>query len=169
MKKTGVFYGSTTGTTESVARMIANKLGISSGDVYDVSKLTADVAGNYEALILGTSTWGDGELQDDWYDSIKVLKGMDLSGKTVALFGCGDSESYADTFCDGMGILFNELKDSGCRFIGTVPATDYTYSSSVAVTDDGCFVGLAIDDINESDKTEERITAWTETLKAELA
>ena len=52
MKKTGVFYGSTTGTTESVARMIANKLGISSGDVYDVSKLTADVAGNYEALIL---------------------------------------------------------------------------------------------------------------------
>lgn len=169
MKKTGVFYGSTTGTTESVARMIANKLGISSGDVYDVSKLTADVAGSYEALILGTSTWGDGELQDDWYDGIKFLKGMDLSGKTVALFGCGDSESYADTFCDGMGILFNELKDSGCRFIGTVPATDYTYSSSVAVTDDGCFVGLAIDDINESDKTEERITAWTETLKAELA
>lgn len=56
MKKTGVFYGSTTGTTESVARMIANKLGISSGDVYDVSKLTADVAGSYEALILGTST-----------------------------------------------------------------------------------------------------------------
>lgn len=149
--------------------MIANKLGISSSDVYDVSKLTADVAGSYEALILGTSTWGDGELQDDWYDGIKVLKGMDLSGKTVALFGCGDSESYADTFCDGMGILFNELKDSGCRFIGTVPATDYTYSSSVAVTDDGCFVGLAIDDINESDKTEERITAWTETLKAELA
>ncbi|CCY92644.1 flavodoxin [Bacteroides sp. CAG:1076] len=169
MKKTGVFYGSTTGTTESVARMIANKLGISSGDVYDVSKLTADVAGSYEALILGTSTWGDGELQDDWYDGIKVLKGMDLSGKTVALFGCGDSASYSDTFCDGMGILFNELKDSGCRFIGTVPATDYTYSSSVAVTDDGCFVGLAIDDINESDKTEERITAWTETLKAELA
>lgn len=169
MKKTGVFYGSTTGTTESVARMIANKLGISSGDVYDVSKLTADVAGSYEALILGTSTWGDGELQDDWYDGIKVLKGMDLSGKTVALFGCGDSESYADTFCDGMGILFNDLKDSGCRFIGTVPATDYTYSSSVAVTDDECFVGLAIDDINESDKTEERITAWTETLKAELA
>lgn len=168
MKKTGVFYGSTTGTTESVARMIANKLGISSGDVYDVSKLTADVAGSYEALILGTSTWGDGELQDDWYDGIKVLKGMDLSGKTVALFGCGDSASYSDTFCDGMGILFNELKDSGCRFIGTVPATDYTYSSSVAVTD-GCFVGLAIDDINESDKTEERITAWTETLKAELA
>ena len=34
MKKTGVFYGSTTGTTESVARTIAEKLGIPSSDVY---------------------------------------------------------------------------------------------------------------------------------------
>lgn len=168
MKKTGVFYGSTTGTTESVARTIAEKLGIPSSDVYDVSKMTADVAGSYEALILGTSTWGDGELQDDWYDGIKVLKGMDLSGKTVALFGCGDSESYSDTFCDGMGILFEDLKNSGCRFIGAVPDADYTYSSSIAVTDSK-FVGLAIDDINESDKTDERVTAWTEKLKTELA
>lgn len=167
MKKTGVFYGSTTGTTESVARTIAEKLGIPSSDVYDVSKMTADVAGSYEALILGTSTWGDGELQDDWYDGIKVLKGMDLSGKTVALFGCGDSESYSDTFCDGMGILFNDLKNSGCRFIGAVPDADYTYISSIAVTDSN-FVGLAIDDINESDKTDERVTAWTEKLKTEL-
>lgn len=130
--------------------------------------MTADVAGSYEALILGTSTWGDGELQDDWYDGIKVLKGMDLSGKTVALFGCGDSESYSDTFCDGMGILFEDLKNSGCRFIGAVPDADYTYSSSIAVTDRN-FVGLAIDDINESDKTDERVTAWTEKLKTELA
>lgn len=168
MKKTGIFYGSTTGTTESVARLIAEKLGVSPEDVHDVSKLDAALAEGYEALILGTSTWGDGELQDDWYDGIKVLKGMDLSGKTVALFGCGDSESYSDTFCDGMGILFNDLKNNGCRFIGAVPDADYTYSSSIAVTDSN-FVGLAIDDINESDKTDERVTAWTEKLKTELA
>lgn len=168
MKKTGIFYGSTTGTTESVARLIAEKLEVSPEDVHDVSKLDAALAESYEALILGTSTWGDGELQDDWYDGIKVLKGMDLSGKTVALFGCGDSESYSDTFCDGMGILFNDLKNSGCRFIGAVPDADYTYSSSIAVTDSN-FVGLAIDDINESDKTDERVTDWTEKLKTELA
>ena len=56
MKKTGVFYGSTTGTTESVANLIAEKLGIAQADVHDVSKMSADVAGVYEALILGTST-----------------------------------------------------------------------------------------------------------------
>ena len=97
MKKTGVFYGSTTGTTESVANLIAEKLGIASADVHNVSKMNADMVGAYEALILGTSTWGDGELQDDWYDGIKVLKSMDLKDKIIALFGCGDSESYGDT------------------------------------------------------------------------
>lgn len=167
MKKTGVFYGSTTGTTEAVATQIAEKLGIASADVHDVSKMTADMAGAYEALILGTSTWGDGELQDDWYDGIKVLKGMDLKDKVIALFGCGDSESYGDTFCDGMGVLYEDLKDSGCRFVGAVPDSDYAYSSSISVVD-GNFVGLAIDDVNESDKTEARIAAWTDMLKADL-
>lgn len=168
MKKTGIFYGSTTGTTESVARLIAEKLGVSPADVHDVSKLDAALAESYEALILGTSTWGDGELQDDWYDGIKVLKNANLSGKTIALFGCGDSESYSDTFCDGMGILFEDLKDSGCTFVGAVSDSDYTYASSVAVAD-GKFVGLALDDVNESDRTDARVLAWTEMLKADLA
>ena len=168
MKKTGIFYGSTTGTTESVARLIAEKLGVSPADVHDVSKLDAALAESYEALILGTSTWGDGELQDDWYDGIKVLKNANLSGKTIALFGCGDSESYSDTFCDGMGILFEDLKDSGCTFVGAVSDSDYTYASSVAVAD-GKFVGLALDDVNESDRTDARVSTWTEMLKADLA
>lgn len=168
MKKTGIFYGSTTGTTESVARLIAEKLGVSPADVHDVSKLDAALAESYEALILGTSTWGDGELQDDWYDGIKVLKNANLSGKTIALFGCGDSESYSDTFCDGMGILFEDLKDSGCTFVGAVSDSDYTYASSVAVAD-GKFVGLALDDVNESDRTDARVSVWTEMLKADLA
>lgn len=167
MKKTGIIYGSTTGTTENVASLIAGKLGVDASDVHDVSKLTAELAESYEVLVLGTSTWGDGELQDDWYDGIKVLKGIDMADKTIALFGCGDSESYPDTFCDGMGILFEDLKDSGCRFIGAVDASEYTYSSSVAETD-GKFVGLAIDDVNENHRTESRVSAWAEILKAEL-
>ena len=152
MKKTGIFYGSSTGTTEAVANLIASKLGIASADVHDAGKLTADLAGSYDVLILGTSTWGYGELQDDWNDAVETLKKMDLSGKTVALFGCGDSESYSDTFCDGMGILYEDLKDSQCKFIGFVPDTNYTYNSSVSAVD-GHFVGLAIDDVNEGDKT----------------
>ena len=98
---------------------------------------------------------------------VRKLKDLDLSDKVVALFGCGDSESYGDTFCDGMGLLYENLKNSGCRFIGAVPDADYTYGSSVSVID-GNFVGLAIDDVNESEKTEGRISSWTDRLKADL-
>lgn len=168
MKKTGIFYGSTTGTTESVARLIADKLGIAPADVHEVTKLDTALAESYEALILGTSTWGDGELQDDWYDGLKVLQGAHLSGKTVALFGCGDSESYSDTFCDAMGLLYEGLKDSGCTFVGAVDDSSYTYSASVAATD-GLFVGLALDDVNESDRTDDRVSAWAAQLQTALA
>ena len=66
MKKTGVFYGSSTGTCEELANQIAEKLRVSSTDVHSVDKMTADKIKECEVLVLGTSTWGDGELQDDW-------------------------------------------------------------------------------------------------------
>lgn len=168
MKKIGIFYGSSTGTCEDLAGRIADKLGVSSSDVYSADKLTADLVNQYEVLVLGTSTWGDGELQDDWYDGIKVLKAADLSNKLVALFGCGDSDSYGDTYCDGMGIIYEDLKDSGCSFIGNKVSTDgYSFSSSIAVVD-GAFVGLALDEVNQSDESDSRIEAWTTELKSKF-
>lgn len=165
MKKIGIFYGSSTGTCEDLANQIADKMGVGATDVHSADKLTAELAGSYEVLLLGTSTWGDGELQDDWYDAIKVLKGMDLSGKDVALFGCGDAESYGGTFCDGMGILYEDLKDTGCTFLGNrVNPAGYSFFSSVSVVD-GAFIGLALDEVNESDKTAQRIEDWTNELK----
>ena len=168
MKKTGIFYGSSTGTCEDLANQIADKMGVAASDVHSADKLSADLVKEYDLLILGTSTWGDGELQDDWYDGIKVLKSADLSFKSIALFGCGDSESYCDTFCDGLGILYEDLKDSGCSFIGNKVGTDgYSFSSSIAVVN-GAFVGLALDEVNESDKTAERIDNWTAELKKHI-
>ena len=168
MKKTGIFYGSSTGTCEDLANQIADKMGVAASDVHSADKLSADLVKEYDLLILGTSTWGDGELQDDWYDGIKVLKSADLSFKSIALFGCGDSESYCDTLCDGMGILYEDLKDSGCSFIGNKVGTDgYSFSSSIAVVN-GAFVGLALDEVNESDKTAERIDNWTAELKKHI-
>ena len=165
MKKIGIIYGSTTGTCESLANQLAESLGVASGDVHSADKLTDALVSSYDVLILGTSTWGDGELQDDWYDGIKVLKNANLSGKAVALFGCGDSDSYCDTFCDGMGILYEDLKNSGCTFLGNrVSTDDYTFSGSTAVVD-GAFVGLALDEVNESDKTSGRIETWVNELK----
>lgn len=164
MKQTLVVYGSSTGTCQSIAETIGSKLG---AEVVDVANLSDEQVVAAQNLILGTSTWGAGELQDDWYDGVEKLKSLDLSGKTVALFGCGDSESYSDTFCGGMDEIYTALKDKGVNFVGSVSADDYTFDDSAAVVD-GQFVGLALDDVNESDKTEERIDAWIESIKGSL-
>lgn len=165
MNKTLIIYGSSTGTCEDLASRIAEKLGVE--DVIDVAKLEAGKVADYQNLILGTSTWGAGELQDDWYDGLNTLKAEDLNGKTIALFGCGDSESYGDTFCGGMAELYNGLQDKGVKFVGAVSTDGYTFDDSESVVD-GKFVGLALDEVNESDKTDERIDAWVEAIKPEL-
>ena len=164
MNTTIVVYGSSTGTCEAIAEKIAQKLGC---EAIDVQNLTADVVSNNQNLILGTSTWGAGELQDDWYDGLKVLQGADLSGKTIALFGCGDCESYGDTFVGGIGELFNALKTSGASFVGAVDIDGYTFGDSEAVVD-GKFVGLPLDDVNEDDKTDTRIEAWIAAISPNL-
>ena len=164
MNATIVIYGSSTGTCEAIAEKIAQKLGC---EAIDVQKLTADVVNNNQNLILGTSTWGAGELQDDWYDGLKVLQGADLTGKTIALFGCGDCESYGDTFVGGIGELFNALKTTGATFVGAVDVDGYTFGDSEAVVD-GKFVGLPLDDVNEDDKTDARIEAWIAAISPNL-
>ncbi len=164
MNATIVIYGSSTGTCEAIAEKIASKLGCEAVNVQD---LTAEVISNNKNLILGTSTWGAGEVQDDWYDGLKILQGSDLSGKTVAFFGCGDSASYSDTFVGGIGELYNGIKDSGAKFIGSVDTSGYTFDDSEAVID-GRFIGLPLDDINEDDQTDGRIETWVAAIMPDL-
>ncbi|MBQ2674516.1 MAG: flavodoxin FldA [Prevotella sp.] len=164
MSKTIVIFGSSTGTCEAIAEKIGSRLG---AEVLNVQDLTADVVAANDNLILGTSTWGAGELQDDWYDGINVLKSADLSGKTIALFGCGDCESYGDTFVGGIGELYDAIKNSGANFVGAVSTDGYTFDDSAAVVD-GQFVGLPLDDVNEDDKTDGRIDAWIAQISPNL-
>jgi len=164
MKSTIVIYGSSTGSCQSIAETIASKLGV---EAVDVANISDDTIASNDNLILGTSTWGAGEMQDDWYDGVKTLKSAGLAGKTVALFGCGDSESYPDTFCGGMKELFDAAVEAGANVLPGVPTEGYTFDDSEAVDGDK-FVGLALDDVNEDNKTEARIEAWLESIKPSL-
>ncbi|MFV0468383.1 MAG: flavodoxin, partial [Dysgonomonas sp.] len=160
MAKIGIYYGSDTGNTQTVAEQLAKALGVASSSIFDVNKASADFSG-YDVLLFGTSTMGLGDLQDDWDGFLDKVKTADLSGKKVALFGCGDSASYSDTFCDGVGKIYEAIKNAGCEIIGQVSPEGYTYDSSEALVN-GQFVGLLIDEDNESDQTAQRISLWVE-------
>lgn len=156
---TGIFFGSTTGNTESVAQEIAQTLGVDAADIHNVG--TTDVAevANYDTILLGSSTWGCGDLQDDWYDFLDALAALDLSGKRVGLFGCGDSDSYSDTFCGALGQIYDGLQNTGCTFVGAYEPVDYNVTDS-DVCRGGKFVGLAIDESDSEDKNHARLEAW---------
>jgi len=167
MKKTAIFYGSSSGTTEDIAERIAGRLGISSSDIYNVGEASVSDTSAYETLILGSSTWGVGDLQDDWEGFLPKLKKADLSGKSVAIFGTGDASSFGDSFCDAIGIIYKELQGTGCTFVGFVSPEGYSFDDSVALID-GKFVGLPLDEVNEDRETDGRIEKWTEELKEEF-
>ncbi len=167
MNKTCIIFGSSTGTCEELASRIAGKLGVDSSDILEAASISPEQLDGYQNLILGTSTWGAGELQDDWYDGIAVIKKTNLSGKTVAIFGCGDSEGYSDTFCGAMAELYNAAKEAGANVIGSVSTEGYTFDDSDAVID-GKFIGLPLDEVNEDNKTDERIDAWVSEITPNL-
>ncbi len=167
MKKIGVFYGSSSGTTEDVAGLIAKKLGIEASNIYNVGEASVDDVKPYEVLILGSSTWGVGDLQDDWESFLPKLKKTDLTSKTVAIFGTGDASSFGDSFCDAIGTIYKELQGTGCRFCGAVSSDGYSFDDSTAFID-GMFVGLPLDDVNEDNLTDSRIDAWLTQINAEI-
>ncbi len=167
MSNKGIFYGSSTGNTQNAAALIAIGLGVGKSDVFDISNVTPELLMGYDVLIFGSSTWGFGDLQDDWDGFIGKFEKMDLSGKKVAVFGTGDSSSYSDTFCDAVGIIAEAVEKAGAILIGKgTDASDYSFDSSKAVSD-GVFCGLPLDEDNESGKTGERINRWVKQLKSE--
>lgn len=157
-----VIYGSSTGSTEAAAQKIAEALG---ANCVNIARATAEDF-NSPLLILGTPTWGDGELQDDWQSRLSLLQSADLSNTTVALFGLGDQFGFSDTYLDGMGLLYAEVSNKAMKIIGKTSSADYSHSHSKA-EQDGEFCGLALDDVNEPEKTELRIGSWIEQIRLE--
>ena len=149
--KTAIFYGSTTGTTEMVAGKVGELLG---AEVLSATEI--DRVEEYDFVIFATSTWGMGDLQDDWYEALDKLKTKNLSGKKVGLIGIGDQFGFGDTFVDGIGTIYEEIKDMGINLVGKTSSDGYSFSGSKAVVDDE-FVGLVIDENNQSELTDERI------------
>lgn len=157
MAKTGIFYGSSVGNTRFVAEKLAKLL--PNAELNPVEEAGQADIEKYDFLILGTSTWGVGNLQDDFETFVDTLVNSELEGKTIALFGLGDQFTYPDTFCNGMGKLYELIKDKQCKFVGAWPTEEYDFSESLAVVDNK-FVGLALDEDNEPDLSDYRLREW---------
>lgn len=176
MSKTiGLFYGSTTGMTEGIGQNIeeiaaARGITVELHDACYVEDI--EVLAQYERLILGTSTWYYGEHQGDWEDLLdKIPEDQDFSHMTIALYGLGDQEGYAEYYLDAMGMIAEEFSRRGATVIGEWPNDDsYDFEASKALSDDGeMFIGLALDEDCQDELTEERLAKWLDVVLPTLA
>lgn len=160
-----IFYASSTGNTEHVANKIKEKL-----DDFELIDIASDGVSKIKecnTLIIGTPTWGEGDLQDDWEDCFDEIQGMDFSGKTVALFGLGDQDNYYDEFVNAMGTMYETLKENGANIVGFTSIEGYEFEESSAEID-GEFVGLVLDEDNQGELTDSRIDNWINEIKKYL-
>ena len=163
MNKIGLFFGTDTGNTETVAESMVESLKELTGqdivDVYEIYQKKSEDMSAYNYLILGQPTWYDGELQGDWEEFLPELKNIDFTGKKVALFGLGDQYGYASYFCDALGIYADIIEDQGGEIVAFTSVEGYELDYSKAQREDQ-FVGLCLDVDNEDELTEERVDKW---------
>ena len=169
----GLFYGSSTCYTEMAAEKIRDaiqqKLPSITINVHNIADDCISSLNDYEFLILGIPTWDYGELQEDWENHWQALDNIDLTNKQVALFGLGDQIGYPQWFQDALGYLWAKVVNQGASTVGLWPNKGYEFEESKALTDDKkFFLGLALDDENQFDKTDDYVDQWCQQILLEF-
>ena len=192
-----ICYGTNCGATEKTAKLISEEFLRRTVDIeIDTFNLSEDGPPywkNYNFLVLGSPTYYNGHLQDDWSDTVLTTPPNELQNKSVALFGLGDQESFSFTFVDGLGHLANWLlKECHANLTGYWPVqncrsanrltteqasdsnfktphslTNYNFEKSAALTthcNQPVFYGLALDQYSQNELTVDRISCWCQSL-----
>lgn len=167
MERTALFYSFNSKKTAKIAVTIYNNFAVGEVELVNVEDFNNYIFSGFSNLIIGVPTWFDGELPNYWDEMLPALDEIDFSAKKVAIFGLGDQKGYPENFCDAIGIMASFFENSGATIVGKFPLEGYAFESSKAVRD-GLFLGLPLDQENQSGLTAERIERWVAILKNEF-
>lgn len=172
--KIGLFYGSTTCYTEIVAEKIQSSfnalLGEEAIELHNIKDEPLAHCLQYDFIIFGISTWDYGELQEDWEAIWPDISTLDLTEKTIALYGMGDQIGYSEWFLDALGMLHQQVINQQTTVIGLWENKGYDFMASKALTaNKQYFFGLALDEDNQYTLTDDRINSWCEQLLVEYS
>ena len=166
MKKIGIFYSFNTKKTSMVAKKIIEAFG-NNIEAVNVENINEKQFRAFDNMILGVTTWFDGELPNYWDEFVPAIEDMNLSGKTIAIYGAGNQKEYSENFVDAIGIMANILESRGAKIVGATSVEGYSFESSKAKREDK-FIGLALDFENQHKLNNDRVKNWCNQLIKEF-
>lgn len=168
MSKTGIFYSFNSIKTSKAAEKIIQEF---SPDInilpVNAEVLTEELFLSFTNLILAVPTWFDGELPNYWDEFVPALEDLNLTGKTIAIYGLGNQVEYPENFGDAVGIMAKLVQERGAKLVGFTSAEGYTFESSRALTGDQ-FMGLVLDQETQPRLSKDRIANWVKDLKVQF-
>ena len=110
-------YTSITGNTEAMAQAISEGVKENGHEIKLIDSYEAHATEliKYDGILIGTFTWGAGELPDEMLDFYDELFKVDLTGKKAAVFGSFDS-LYGDNGI-AVDIIIEALQKQGAAVI----------------------------------------------------
>ncbi len=170
MNKTVLIFWPKGGNVENAANLIAKEYG--DINVKPINEVNADTFLQHDKFIIGGSTlgaetWEGTQNESPWNSFFSDVKKHDFSSKKVALFGLGDQVLWSTNFVDGLAIIHNAFVKAKAKIVGKWPTKGYDFTDSQAVDGDN-FVGLALDDDQQEELTDERVKVWVKQIKKEF-
>ncbi|NOY48983.1 MAG: flavodoxin [Chlorobi bacterium] len=167
MKKIAIIYSFNTTKSKNAAKKIVAEIGADKLDVINAEDITGEQFMKYDKYILSLPTWFDGELPNYWDEFLPEMEDLPLKGKTFALFGLGDQKNYPENFGDAIGIMAETIENAGGEIIGSTDIVGYEFENSKALRN-GKFIGLLLDQDNQSQLSGKRIKDWVSSIKDKL-
>lgn len=152
------------GNVEQVARKISKKLINSILVIKSIDKVTVQDLEDCDNWIIGGSTvgshvWMDADDSNKWNTFFKSMDSIDMKSKVVAFYGLGDQILYPHHFVDGLGVFQEEFEKRNAKIVGHWPIEGYNFYDSDGMADKK-FYGLALDEDQEPELTDGRLTKW---------
>ena len=172
MKKTALIFWPESGNVDNVANKIVERFNSDEIVKVSVRDVNDKILSECDNWIIGGSTvgshvWEDADDSNKWHTFFKHLDEIDLSKKTVAFYGLGDQILYPHHFVDGLGVLQEEFEKRNAKITGQWPTDGYKFFESDGQKD-GKFFGLALDEDNQDELTDERIDKWLSIIKKDF-
>ncbi|QOR67871.1 flavodoxin domain-containing protein [Cytobacillus suaedae] len=102
--KIAIIYTSSTGNTAEVAHTIHSLIG---GELFKVNTFNLSELAMYDAILVGSYTWGNGEIPREMTSLYEAFSRQELQHVVTGVFGTGDR--FYPKFCGAVDLFRDKL------------------------------------------------------------